>query len=198
MSRTRCFHRSFYQTFREELTPNLLMCSIAYSCPTLLQPSWTVANQASRSWDFPSKNTGAVCHFLFQGIILSKGLYPCLLCLLHWQVDSLPLSHLEGQPETFPKNFKGSLSKYRHILRDYRLGLQHRNWRGPDLSSWGSLSWWLSDKESICQCRRCRFDPLEEEMATHSSVLAWEIPQIEESGGLQSMGLQVSWTRLSD
>ena len=35
-------------------------------------------------------------------------------------------------------------------------------------------------------------------MATHSSILAWEIPWIEESGGLQSMGLQKSWTRLSD
>ena len=33
-------------------------------------------------------------------------------------------------------------------------------------------------------------DPLEEEMATHSSVLAWEIPWTEEPGGLQSMGLQ--------
>ena len=33
-------------------------------------------------------------------------------------------------------------------------------------------------------------DPLEEEMATHSSILVWEIPWIEESGGLQSMGLQ--------
>ena len=32
-------------------------------------------------------------------------------------------------------------------------------------------------------------DPLEEEMATHSSVLAWEIPWTEESGGLQSVGL---------
>ena len=32
--------------------------------------------------------------------------------------------------------------------------------------------------------------PLEEEMATHSSVLAWEIPWTEETGGLQSMGLQ--------
>ena len=31
-------------------------------------------------------------------------------------------------------------------------------------------------------------DPLEKEMATHSSVLAWEIPWAEESGGLQSMG----------
>ena len=31
---------------------------------------------------------------------------------------------------------------------------------------------------------------LEEEMATHSSFLAWEIPQTEEPGGLQSMGPQ--------
>ena len=33
-------------------------------------------------------------------------------------------------------------------------------------------------------------DPLEKEMAPHSSVLAWEIPRTEESGGLQSMGSQ--------
>ena len=33
-------------------------------------------------------------------------------------------------------------------------------------------------------------DPLEEEMATHSSILAWEISWTEESGGLQSMGSQ--------
>ena len=33
-------------------------------------------------------------------------------------------------------------------------------------------------------------DPLEGEMATHSSILAWEIPWTEEPGGLQSMGLQ--------
>ena len=32
--------------------------------------------------------------------------------------------------------------------------------------------------------------PLEKEMATHSSVLAWKIPWTEESGKLQSMGLQ--------
>ena len=40
-------------------------------------------------------------------------------------------------------------------------------------------------------------DPLEKEMATHSSILAWRIPWTEEPGGLQSMGLQ-SWTQLSD
>ena len=33
-------------------------------------------------------------------------------------------------------------------------------------------------------------DPLEEEMATHSSILAWEISQTEEPGRLQSMGSQ--------
>ena len=37
-------------------------------------------------------------------------------------------------------------------------------------------------------------DPLEKEMATHSSILAREIPWTEEPGGLQSMGLQKSWT----
>ena len=31
-------------------------------------------------------------------------------------------------------------------------------------------------------------DPLEKEMATHSSLLAWKIPRTEEPGGLQSMG----------
>ena len=33
-------------------------------------------------------------------------------------------------------------------------------------------------------------DPLENKMATHSSILAWKIPWTEELGGLQSMGLQ--------
>ena len=33
-------------------------------------------------------------------------------------------------------------------------------------------------------------DPLEKETATHSSILAWEIPWTEEPGGLQSMGSQ--------
>ena len=35
-----------------------------------------------------------------------------------------------------------------------------------------------------------RQDPLEKEMATHSSILAWEIPSTEEPGGLQSRSLQ--------
>ena len=41
-------------------------------------------------------------------------------------------------------------------------------------------------------------DLLEEEMATHSSTLAWRIPWTEEPGRLQSMGVEKSQTRLSD
>ena len=40
-----------------------------------------------------------------------------------------------------------------------------------------------------------REDPLEEGMATHSSILAWRFPWTEDSGRLQSIGLH-SWTRL--
>ena len=40
-------------------------------------------------------------------------------------------------------------------------------------------------------------DPLEKEMETHSSILAWEIPWTEEPGGLQSMELQKSQTGFS-
>ena len=86
------------------------------------------------------------------GIFLDQGLN---LCLLHWQPDSLPLSH--------PLGFPGG----------------------------------ASGKEPTCQCRRHekhRFDPwedpLEEEMATHSGILAWRILWTEEPGGLQSMGWQ--------
>ena len=43
-----------------------------------------------------------------------------------------------------------------------------------------------------------REDPLEEGTAAHSCILARKIPWTEEPGGLQSMGSQKSWTRLSD
>ena len=40
--------------------------------------------------------------------------------------------------------------------------------------------------------------PLEEEMATHSSILAWRIPWTEEPGGLQYIGIIKSRTQLKD
>ena len=41
-------------------------------------------------------------------------------------------------------------------------------------------------------------DPLEKEMATHSSILAWEIPWTEHPGSLELMGSPKSWTRLNN
>ena len=43
----------------------------------------------------------------------------------------------------------------------------------------------------------CIYSPLEKEKAIHFSILAWQIPWTEEFVGLQSMGSQKSWTRLS-
>ena len=56
------------------------------------------------------------------------------------------------------------------------------------------LPWRLSGKESACNAgdqvqSLGREDPLEEGMATYSSILAWRIPGTEEPGGLRSMGL---------
>ena len=48
------------------------------------QPPWSVG--------FSGKNTGVDCHTLLQGIFLIQRSNSCLLWLLHWQVDSLPLA----------------------------------------------------------------------------------------------------------
>ena len=47
--------------------------------------------------DFSGKNIGVGCRFLLQDIFPTQGSNPSLLCLLHWQADSLPLNHL-GSP----------------------------------------------------------------------------------------------------
>jgi len=62
------------------------------------------------------------------------------------------------------------------------------------------LPWWLSGKEHVCQCRQCGFKMIEsgrslkKEMATCSSILAWEIPWTVEPGKLHSMGSQNTQT----
>ena len=59
--------------------------------------------------------------------------------------------------------------------------------------------WWLSGKEHAYQCVGSlnQEDPLEKEMTTHSSILAWEIPWTEEPGG-PVHGVKKSWTQLND
>ena len=58
--------------------------------PESLQPHGLQLISLLCPWNSPSKNTGVGCHFIPQGIFLTQGSNPCLL---HWQADSLPLSH---------------------------------------------------------------------------------------------------------
>ena len=53
---------------------------------------------------------------------------------------------------------------------------------------------WRSGKESTSQCLPTQENPLEEGMATHSIIIAWEIPWTEKPGGLPSIGSQKSQT----
>ena len=69
-------------------------CLVAKSRPTLLQAPGLWPARLLCPWDFPSKNTGVGCHSLLQGFP-TQGWNSSLL---HWQVDSLPLSH-QGSPQ---------------------------------------------------------------------------------------------------
>ena len=147
------------------------MRAYVLSCIWLSVTPWTVARQAPLClWDSPGKNTGVGCHFFLQRIFLTQGSNSHLLCLL----------------------------LIRWIL--YRWATWEACWIVPQVNQvnvevWG-LPWWLR-RSSVClampetQVQSLGWEhPLEKEMATHSSILAWKIPWTEESGSLQPMGLQ--------
>ena len=70
-------------------------CLVTQSCLTRCDPMDCSLPGSSVHGDSPGKNTGVDCHALLQGIFPTQGSNPCLLCLLHWQVGSLPL----GKPK---------------------------------------------------------------------------------------------------
>ena len=73
------------------------VCSVVQLCPTLCDPMDCGLLDSSVHWDSPGKNTGVGNHALLQEIFLTQGSNPHLLCLLHWQAGSLPLSYLGSQ-----------------------------------------------------------------------------------------------------
>ena len=75
--------------------PILSSCVHAKSlqlCPTLCNPMDYSPLGSSVHGDSPGKNTGVGCHALLQGILLTQGLNPHPLSLLHWQACSLPVA----------------------------------------------------------------------------------------------------------
>ena len=123
------------------------------------------------------------CHALFQGIFAGShpGIEPASPAL---QADSLP-SEPPGKPLKQAKiRLNSALSI---ILFDFMV-VYDKNLGFPGGAS---------DKEPACKCRRQMWirslgqeDPLEEGMATHSSILAWRIHWTEALGRLQSIGSQ--------
>ena len=70
-----------------------LSCSVVSDS---LQPHWTVAHQAPLSMEFSRQEYWIGLPFLLWGIFLTQGSNLCFLSLLHWQAESLPLSHLDN------------------------------------------------------------------------------------------------------
>ena len=84
-----------------------------------LQPYGLWPTRLLCPWDSSGKNTGVGCHFLLQDVFPTQGLN---LPLLHYQVDSLPLSHLERPPATISganhyKKNQAVLASAAHILK---------------------------------------------------------------------------------
>ena len=109
-------HTNTYYLFLDEQVNYLpflwlCICLHAYlSHAWLFATPWTVAHQR---WDFSDKNTGVGCHFLLQGIFLTQGLKPHLLCLLHCRWILYCLSH-QGSPVIM---YKYLLHLYFPLLR---------------------------------------------------------------------------------
>ena len=126
-----------------------LCVPIAKSCPTMqshgLQPTRLLC-----PWNFPGKNTEVGCHFLLQGIFLTQGLIPCVLHLLRWQEDSLPLSNL-GNP--------------------INVCCFKKNWPSPLLITWPEFSLWPIRQFREQQPEyigRCPFSAQNPPLALHS------------------------------
>ena len=141
-------------------------------------------------------------------IYLMYCLFPSLeLNFLRERCLSVLFSFLPSVPRTEPDR-----RKLNQWINEVNITLKKLNPKLPP--RWDSiwlyspvqgLPQWLNRKESACSAGATGDagsslgwkDPLEESMATHSSILAWRIPWTGEPGRLQSVGSQ-SQTRLSD
>ena len=152
----------------------LCCCFVAKSCPTLL---WSHGLQPARllcPWDFPGKNTGMSCHFLLQGIFLtrdqtliscigkqilyllshqgsSKGSFRSLLMTLIFQDSSIsPLTFSKWLTENFQISKLIAHSHFRfQSCSQRKLGLNPNHY--TDYNDLGQATWphWFSDLLSM-------------------------------------------------
>ena len=148
---------------------SVCMCMLSrFSHYRLFLTPWAVACQAPLSMGSLGKNTGVGCYALLQGIFPTQESNLPLLCLLNWQAGSLPTS------TTWEALFQyDSVRDMAFLVAQIVKNLCVRQETCIQFLGWE--------------------DPLEEDVATNGSILAWKIPRTEEPGRLQSMGSQRVW-----
>ena len=130
-----------------QVTVGCYCCLVTKLCPAVLQPCGLEHTNLLCPLDFPDENTGMGCHFLLQGIFLTQRLN---LRLLHWQADSLPLSHL-GSPRVGTAWEKS----VRHVSKETGLWL-HNGYREIYNKSIFCKCWkyWISKNSKSVFCMR--------------------------------------------
>ena len=171
-----------------------------WKCESFSPDSFASPASLLCQWDSPGMNTGVGCYSLLQGIWSTQGSNPGLP---HCRWILYQLSY-QGSPPNSSTQRSVALQHHLHDLA--LLSLERRKMHSikrrkkaehcssPVAQRWRTqLPMQETQVPSLGQEK-----PLEEEIATHSSIHAWEIPWTEEPGGLQSMGSQRSRTWLSN
>ena len=156
-------------------------------------------------WDFPGKITGVGCHALLKGIFRTQGWNLGLLIgrriLYRLSHQRSPLRSAISTVALFGKALLWHWRCHSWLLRKYLSFLSLLPLPPPPQA----FLWSPYIQTGLAVAQRVkrppamretwvripgREDPLEKEIATHSSTLAWKIPRTEEPVRLQSMGLQ--------
>ena len=88
------------------------------------------------------QDTGECCHFLLQELFSAQGSNPHFLCLLHWQVDFLPLHHLEIKKQLHQINKQQAATAHilspsqEHLCSLDTFSLQYYQWYQWFPSQW--------------------------------------------------------------
>ena len=121
-------------------------------------------------------------------VTLTSLLFVCLVC----KIGMRTAISQSGEKQVRQSTWNAWSTSWSIINEHQTLAIRyhHHHWKRGQLN--------LSRRDEEMRVRSLRWeDPLEEEMATRSSILAWKIPWTEEPGWLQSMGSQKSQTWLS-
>ena len=128
----------------------LSICVCAYSCLTLLWPFGLWPARLLCPWDFPGKDTGVGCYFLFQVIFLTQRSNQFLLCLLHCRWILYPLSH--GRSPFDKLQSYGRKWRTKELLDESKRG-ERKSWLKAQPSekfmASGPIASWQIDGETV-------------------------------------------------